>query len=98
MLILGHMDVVEAKREDWTFDPFEFREQDGYFLGRGTADMKTGIVATTLALTKLKQSGFKPNRDIILFFTGDEETAQNGALKGSTEWRELDRRRVRPEC
>ena len=89
MLILGHMDVVEAKREDWTFDPFEFREQDGYFLGRGTADMKTGIVATTLALTKLKQSGFKPNRDIILFFTGDEETAQNGALKGSTEWREL---------
>jgi acetylornithine deacetylase/succinyl-diaminopimelate desuccinylase-like protein len=89
MLILGHMDVVEAKREDWTFDPFEFREQDGYFLGRGTADMKTGIVATTLALTKLKQSGFKPNRDIILFFTGDEETAQNGALKGSTEWRNL---------
>ena len=89
MLILGHMDVVEAKREDWKFDPFEFREQDGYFLGRGTSDMKTGIVATTLALTKLKQSGFKPNRDIILFFTGDEETAQNGALKGSTEWREL---------
>ena len=54
MLILGHMDVVEAKREDWKFDPFEFREEGGYFLGRGTADMKTGIVATTLALTKLK--------------------------------------------
>lgn len=89
MLILGHMDVVEAKREDWTFDPFEFREQDGYFLGRGTSDMKSGIVATTLALTKLRQSGFKPSRDIILFFTGDEETAQNGALKGSTEWRNL---------
>jgi acetylornithine deacetylase/succinyl-diaminopimelate desuccinylase-like protein len=89
MMILGHMDVVEAKREDWTFDPFEFREQDGYFLGRGTADMKSGIVATTLAIAKLKQSGFKPNRDIILFFTGDEETAQNGALKGSTEWRSL---------
>ena len=89
MLILGHMDVVEAKREDWKFDPFEFREEGGYFLGRGTSDMKTGIVATTLAVTKLKQSGFKPNRDIILFFTGDEETAQNGALKGSTEWRNL---------
>lgn len=89
MLILGHMDVVEAKREDWKFDPFEFREQDGYFLGRGTSDMKTGIVATTMAVTKLKQSGFKPDRDIILFFTGDEETAQNGALKGSTEWRSL---------
>ena len=89
MMILGHMDVVEAKREDWTFDPFEFREAGGYFLGRGTSDMKNGIVATTLALTKLRQSGFKPNRDIILFFTGDEETAQNGALKGSTEWRNL---------
>jgi acetylornithine deacetylase/succinyl-diaminopimelate desuccinylase-like protein len=89
MLILGHMDVVEAKREDWKFDPFEFREEGGYFYGRGTADMKSGIVATTLALIKLKESGFKPNRDIILFFTGDEETAQNGALKGSTEWREL---------
>src|ERR671912_855548 len=89
MLILGHMDVVEAKREDWKFDPFEFREEGGYFYGRGTADMKSGIVATTLALIKLKQSGFKPNRDIILFFTGDEETAQNGALKGSTEWRAL---------
>ena len=89
MLILGHMDVVEAKREDWTFDPFTFREHDGYFLGRGTSDMKNGIVATTMAVIKLKQAGFKPNRDIILFFTGDEETAQNGALKGSTEWRSL---------
>ncbi len=89
MLILGHMDVVEAKREDWKFDPFEFREEGGYFYGRGTADMKSGIVATTLALIKLKQAGFKPNRDVILFFTGDEETAQIGALKGSTEWRAL---------
>ena len=89
ILILGHMDVVEAKREDWTFDPFEFREEGGYFLGRGTSDMKSGIVATTLALIKLKESGFKPSRDLILFFTGDEETAQNGALKGSTEWRAL---------
>jgi acetylornithine deacetylase/succinyl-diaminopimelate desuccinylase-like protein len=88
MLILGHMDVVEAKREDWTFDPFEFREEKGYFLGRGTSDMKNGIVATTLALLKLKRAGFKPNRDIILFFTGDEETAMNGARLGSTEWRQ----------
>jgi len=89
MLILGHMDVVEAKREDWKQDPFEFIERDGYFYGRGTADMKSGIVATTLALIKLKQAGFRPNRDIILFFTGDEETAQNGARLGSTEWRSL---------
>jgi acetylornithine deacetylase/succinyl-diaminopimelate desuccinylase-like protein len=89
MLIIGHMDVVEAKREDWQQDPFEFREQDGYFYGRGTIDMKNGLVATTMALIKLKQGGFIAKRDIILFFTGDEETKQNGALKGSTEWRPL---------
>ncbi|HET7816435.1 MAG TPA: M20/M25/M40 family metallo-hydrolase [Sphingomicrobium sp.] len=89
MLILGHMDVVEAKREDWKQDPFEFIERDGYFYGRGTADMKSGIVGTALALIKLRRAGFKPSRDIVLFFTGDEETAMNGALKGSTEWRSL---------
>src|SRR3954451_5468000 len=49
MLILGHMDVVEAKREDWKYDPFVFREEGGYFLGRGTSDMKNGDVATTMA-------------------------------------------------
>ncbi len=49
MLILGHMDVVEAKREDWKFDPFVFREEGGYFYGRGTSDMKNGDVATTMA-------------------------------------------------
>jgi acetylornithine deacetylase/succinyl-diaminopimelate desuccinylase-like protein len=89
MMIIGHMDVVEAKREDWTFDPFKFREENGYFLGRGTMDMKNGLVATTMALIKLKQAGFRPNRDIILFFTGDEETKQNGALFGTTKWRNL---------
>ena len=89
MLILGHMDVVEAKREDWKNDPFEFIEKDGYFYGRGTMDMKNGIVATTLALVKLRQAGFKPKRDIVLFFTGDEETMMNGALRGSTEWKSL---------
>jgi acetylornithine deacetylase/succinyl-diaminopimelate desuccinylase-like protein len=89
MLILGHMDVVEAKREDWKFDPFTFREEGGYFYGRGTSDMKNAIVATTMGLLKLKASGFVPDRDIVLFFTGDEETKQNGALNGSTEWRSL---------
>jgi acetylornithine deacetylase/succinyl-diaminopimelate desuccinylase-like protein len=88
MMIIGHMDVVEAKREDWKVDPFQFIEKDGYFYGRGTSDMKTGIVATTLALAKLKAEGFKPKRDIILFFTGDEETQQNGALLGSTKWKD----------
>ena len=89
MLILGHMDVVEAKREDWKFDPFVFREQDGYFLGRGTSDMKNGDVATTMAAVKLMSEGFKPDRDIIFFYSGDEETEGKGATLGASEWRNL---------
>ena len=88
ILILGHMDVVEAKRADWTVDPFTFIEKDGYFYGRGTADMKNGLVGTTMGLIKLKESGFKPDRDIILFFTGDEETMGKGATLGASEWRQ----------
>jgi acetylornithine deacetylase/succinyl-diaminopimelate desuccinylase-like protein len=89
MLILGHMDVVEAKREDWKYDPFVFREQDGYFLGRGSSDMKNGDVATTMSAIKLMSQGFKPSRDIIFFYSGDEETRGVGATLGSTKWRNL---------
>jgi acetylornithine deacetylase/succinyl-diaminopimelate desuccinylase-like protein len=89
MLVLGHMDVVEAKREDWKYDPFVFREEGGYFLGRGTSDMKNGDVATTMAAVKLMSEGFKPNRDIIFFYSGDEETRGVGATLGSTKWRNL---------
>jgi acetylornithine deacetylase/succinyl-diaminopimelate desuccinylase-like protein len=89
MLILGHMDVVEAKRDDWKFDPFVFREEGGYFLGRGTSDMKNGDVATTMAAVKLMSQGFRPDRDIIFFYSGDEETRGVGATLGSTKWRNL---------
>ena len=89
MLVLGHMDVVEAKREDWKFDPFVFREEGGYFLGRGTSDMKNGDVATTMAAVKLMSQGFKPSRDIIFFYSGDEETMGRGATLGASEWRNL---------
>ena len=89
MLILGHMDVVEAKREDWKFDPFVFREEGGYFLGRGSSDMKNGDVATTMAAVKLMSEGFKPSRDIIFFYSGDEETNGKGATLGASEWRKL---------
>src|SRR3954466_13884440 len=89
MLILGHMDVVEAKREDWKYDPFVFREEGGYFYGRGTSDMKNGDVATTMAAVKLMSQGFKPDRDIIFFYSGDEETRGVGATLGSTTWRNL---------
>src|SRR5947209_17117451 len=89
MLVLGHMDVVEAKREDWKYDPFVFREEGGYFYGRGTSDMKNGDVATMMAAVKLISEGFKPDRDIIFFYSGDEETRGVGATLGSTKWRNL---------
>ena len=89
ILLMAHMDVVEAKRADWTFDPFEFREEGGYFYGRGTNDNKSGMTGLVMSFLKLKASGWKPKRDLILFFTGDEETKGNGALKGASEWREL---------
>ena len=89
ILVMAHMDVVEAKRADWKQDPFEFIERDGYFYGRGTSDDKQGVIATTAAVLKLKAEGFKPKRDIILFFTGDEETQMNGARLGAVDWRKL---------
>lgn len=87
ILILAHMDVVEALPSDWGTDPFQLVEKDGYFYGRGTADNKQGLVGATVALMKLRKAGFQPNRDLVLFFTGDEETSGQGALLGTTEWR-----------
>ncbi len=89
MLLLGHMDVVEAKREDWSRDPFKMIEEGGYLYGRGAVDMKNGIAAIANSLLWLKAEGFKPKRDIIVFFSGDEETGGDGALRASTEWRDL---------
>ena len=97
MLILGHMDVVEAKRDDWKFDPFVFREEGGYFLGRGTSDMKNGDVATTMAAVKLMSEGFKPDRDIIFFYSGDEETRGVGRDARLDQVAQPDRRGIRPQ-
>ncbi|RED17578.1 M20/M25/M40 family metallo-hydrolase [Parasphingopyxis lamellibrachiae] len=89
ILLLAHMDVVEALPEDWSRDPFTFIEEDGYFYGRGTADDKQGVVALTTALLRLRAEGFAPTRDIILVFTGDEETTQQGAELAASEWIDL---------
>lgn len=89
ILLLAHMDVVEAKAADWKNPPFEFREKDGYYLGRGTNDNKAALTAIVLALQNLKASGFQPTRDIIVLFTGDEESQMNSIRRASTEWREL---------
>jgi len=90
ILLMGHMDVVEAKPEDWAAtDPFKMVEKDGYYYGRGAIDMKDGIVGITQAMIDLKASGFKPKRDIVVLFTGDEETNGFGARKGAGEWLDL---------
>jgi len=89
MLLMAHMDVVEARREDWSRDPFVLGEEGGYFYGRGTLDDKQGVVAVTAALLRLRAEGFRPTRDIIVLFTGDEETTGRGAELASTQWLDL---------
>ena len=81
ILLLGHLDVVEAKRADWTRDPFTLIEEKGYFYGRGTADMKAQVAAWVDILVRLKEEGFKPARSIKMALTCGEETstAFNGA-------------------
>jgi acetylornithine deacetylase/succinyl-diaminopimelate desuccinylase-like protein len=73
LLLLAHSDVVEAKREDWSFDPFVFAERDGYFYGRGTSDDKAQAAVWIANLIRYKREGFKPNRDLIVAITADEE-------------------------
>jgi acetylornithine deacetylase/succinyl-diaminopimelate desuccinylase-like protein len=82
VLMIGHLDVVEANREDWSTDPFKFVETDGYFYGRGTEDMKDGDAIMVTTLLRLKKEGFRPSRDIILALTADEES---GTANG-VEW------------
>src|SRR5579884_1017675 len=69
ILFIGHLDVVEARRSDWSFDPFQFREQDGFFYGRGTQDMKGDDAILVSTFLRLKQEGFRPSRDLILALT-----------------------------
>jgi acetylornithine deacetylase/succinyl-diaminopimelate desuccinylase-like protein len=82
-LLLAHLDVVEAKREDWTFEPFKLTEKDGFFYGRGTSDDKDGVTTLSAALLRLRQEGFKPNRDLILALTAGEE---GGDVYNGVEW------------
>jgi len=73
LLLIGHLDVVEARREDWTTDPFTFVEKDGFYYGRGTQDMKSGDAIMVTTLIRFKKEGYTPDRDIILALTADEE-------------------------
>ena len=82
VLLIGHLDVVEAHREDWTTDPFQFVEKDGFYYGRGTQDMKSGDAIMTVTLIRFKKEGYIPDRDIILALTSDEE----GGASNGVDW------------
>jgi acetylornithine deacetylase/succinyl-diaminopimelate desuccinylase-like protein len=77
ILLLAHMDVVTAKASDWKRDPFTLVEENGFFFGRGTADVKNGVTQISTVFLRLKAEKFVPKRDLIIFFSGDEETSQN---------------------
>nr|WP_240959737.1 M20/M25/M40 family metallo-hydrolase [Novosphingobium olei] len=91
MLLLAHLDVVEARREDWTRDPFKLIEEDGYFYGRGTVDDKAQAAIWTDIMVRFAQEGFKPKRTIKLALTCGEETS--GAFNGA-EWLAKNRREL----
>ena len=82
ILIIGHLDVVEARREDWTTDPFKFVEKDGYFYGRGTQDMKVNDAVLVTTFIRFQHEGYRPDRDIILALTADEE----GGNANGVDW------------
>jgi acetylornithine deacetylase/succinyl-diaminopimelate desuccinylase-like protein len=90
ILFIGHLDVVEARREDWTTDPFKFIEKDGYFYGRGTDDMKEGDAILVTNFIRMKKENYKPDRDLIIALTADEEGGNfNGVdwlVKNHREW------------
>ncbi len=73
LLFIGHLDVVEALPQDWSFDPFKFTERDGYYYGRGTSDMKGADAVLVTTFIRLRTEGFVPDRDLILALTADEE-------------------------
>jgi acetylornithine deacetylase/succinyl-diaminopimelate desuccinylase-like protein len=75
ILLMAHMDVVTAKRQDWERDPFKLIEENGYFYGRGTYDVKHGVTELTTLFLRLKAEKYVPKRDLIIYFSGDEETS-----------------------
>lgn len=82
ILLIGHEDVVEARRDDWTTDPFQFVEKDGFYYGRGTQDMKVADAILVTTLIRMKNENYQPDRDIILALTADEE----GGKSNGVDW------------
>lgn len=82
ILIICHLDVVEARRSDWTTDPFQFVEKDGYFYGRGTQDVKVGDAILITDLIRFAREGWRPSRDLVVALTADEE----GGKSNGVDW------------
>src|SRR5580698_4328806 len=85
VLFLCHMDVVQALRSDWSTDPFQFVEKDGYYYGRGTQDMKNSDAVLVATFLRLHREGYKPKRDLILALTADEEGGKFDGAKWLVE-------------
>jgi len=81
ILFIGHLDVVEALQQDWSFDPFKFLETDGYFYGRGTTDIKNEDADMVVNLIRLRQEKFVPDCDIIVALTEDEEGGSANGIR-----------------
>ena len=77
ILFLAHLDVVEAKPEDWSFDPFKLTETNGYFYGRGSLDVKSGAAILVANFIRMMRAGYLPDRDLILALTAGEESADD---------------------
>ncbi len=88
VLFNAHLDVVEARREDWSFDPFTFLERDGFFYGRGTQDDKDAAAALAAAFIRLKKENYRPSRDLILALTAGEESG----IANGVDWLLRNRR------
>ena len=88
ILFAAHLDVVEARREDWSVDPFKFLEKDGYYYGRGTTDIKDGDAILVTNLIRLAREKYRPDRDLIVALTAGEETG----ISDGIEWLLKERR------
>ncbi|HUP38733.1 MAG TPA: M20/M25/M40 family metallo-hydrolase [Vicinamibacterales bacterium] len=78
IMMMAHIDVVPARREDWSVDPWTLLERDGWLYGRGSSDNKAGAAMLVANVITLKRAGWQPDRDLVIVLTGDEETAQKG--------------------
>jgi acetylornithine deacetylase/succinyl-diaminopimelate desuccinylase-like protein len=89
ILLVAHMDIVDALPKDWERDPFTLIEENGFFFGRGALDNKAGVTALTTTFLRLKAEGFVPTRDLIIAFTGDEESGMQSTELLVTKHRDL---------